>query len=137
MAAIVFGFMWLNQPSEEELARRRAEAEQIASQGEKVSADNDILRIDTVSTAELNTIRATIRQYGHTDSAANMITLQAPGAELTLSGETDRLGGFVSTPAGQVAVADIVTSNYEGIDRSTANCKNTEQPEILPKLRYS
>ena len=120
MAAIVFGFMWLNQPSEEELARRRAEAEQIASQGEKVSADNDILRIDTVSTAELNTIRATIRQYGHTDSAANMITLQAPGAELTLSGETDRLGGFVSTPAGQVAVADIVTSNYEGIDRSTA-----------------
>ncbi len=69
MAAIVLGFMWLNQPSEEELARRRAEAEQIASQGEKVSADNDILRIDTVSTAELNTIRATIRRDGHTPTA--------------------------------------------------------------------
>ena len=128
MAAIVFGFMWLNQPSEEELERRRAEAEQIAAEGEQKAPDNNILRLDTVSPDELNVIRNTIRQYGRTDTTARTITLLAPGADLILSTESDRLSGFVTTSDGQVPVADIVTSNYAGVSAATAS-------EAVRKLR--
>ncbi len=128
MAAIVFGFMWLNKPSEEELARRQAEAEQIAAESAQQSPQDDILRLDTVSADELSAIRATIRQFGRTDTVSHLITLSAPGADLTLSTETDRIGGFVATAKGQVPVADIITSNYAGVSAATAS-------EAVRKLR--
>ncbi|MCM1029650.1 MAG: membrane protein insertase YidC [Pseudoflavonifractor sp.] len=121
MAAIVFGFMWLNQPSKEELERQRAEAEKIAAEATKQAPDPDVLTIDTVSPAEIDNIRATVRQYGRLDTAANLYTLASQGANITLSDETDRLGGFVSTPAGEVAMADILTASYPaGVTPATA-----------------
>jgi len=121
MAAIVFGFMWLNQPSEEELAARKAEAEKIAAEADKQAPQPDILRIDSVSPAEIEVMRSTIRQYGHLDTAASLYSLENSGSCLTLSTVTDRLGGFVATAAGQVPVADIVTANYAATDPAAAS----------------
>lgn len=112
MAAIIFGFMWLNQPSQEELDRRRAEAEKIEAEAEAKAPQPDVLTIDSVSAAEIETMRATIRQYGRLDTLAGVYTLDARNVSLTLSTESGRLGGFVTTPGGEVAVADIVTAAY-------------------------
>lgn len=115
MAAIVFGFMWLNQPSEEELAARQAEADRIAAEAEKKSPQTDVLRIDTVSPAEIDVIRATVRQYGRQDTASNTVTLQAPDAVITLNTATTGLTGFVATSEGEVPLDNILAHNYAGI----------------------
>ena len=120
MAAIVFGFMWLNQPSQEEIESRRAEAERIAAEAEKTSATADVLRLDSVSASEIETIRATVSQYGRLDTAAHVYSLSTAGVDITLASETGRLGGFVSTRNGAVPVADIVTSSYEGVSQAAA-----------------
>ncbi len=121
MAAIVFGFMWLNQPSQEELEKRRAEAEQIAAEADARAPQPDVLTIDSVSPAEIETMRSTIRQYGRLDTVTGLYSLDTRGVNLTLAAESGRLGGFVATPEGEVAVADIVTANYPAtVDRSAA-----------------
>ncbi|MDE6826754.1 MAG: membrane protein insertase YidC, partial [Paramuribaculum sp.] len=64
MAAVVLGFMWLNKPSEEELARQREAAEMQARAESEKSDNGAVLTVDSVSAAEIADITATIRQYG-------------------------------------------------------------------------
>ncbi|MDE7471198.1 MAG: membrane protein insertase YidC [Paramuribaculum sp.] len=119
MAAVVLGFMWLNKPSEEELARQREAAEMQARAESEKSDNGAVLTVDSVSAAEIADITATIRQYGRQESEGGLIILSAPKANLSLDSE-GKLGGSVETSAGPVGLNAILTSSYGTITRAQA-----------------
>lgn len=63
MALVIFGFMWLNKPSEEEIAAQRARQEQIAAQ----TSDDSQSKPDTeiiISKDEIARIVPTVKTFG-------------------------------------------------------------------------
>ena len=96
MGAVILGFMWLNKPSEEEIARQkelaRTEAEANAQKEEPAT-----LTVDTITPQEKTNIAYTIRTFGEADSAG-VFTLTAKDATLKLS-EDGQISGTISTPS--------------------------------------
>ena len=71
MGAVIFGFMWLNQPSEAELAQRRAATERAAEDAAMRDAAGTALGVtDTVTAAEIATLKTTVQQFGKSRSTA-------------------------------------------------------------------
>ncbi len=118
MGAVILGFMWLNKPSEEEMARQRQQAEQLARQAES-QATAPVLAIDSISASEKSRIASTIKQFGVLDSLTGTCTLSVADATLTLS-DGGAIAGYVSTPGGEVAVKDILLSDFGGMSRDNA-----------------
>ena len=119
MAGVIFGFMWLNKPSEAELARQREQAEQMAASERQLSADNNLLTVDSVSPAELQTIVSTVRRFGVADSTG-CYTLSASDATITLATDGTTIGGYVMADDTKVPMTDILTSDYKGLPEATA-----------------
>lgn len=111
MAAVIFGFMWLQQPSEEELEARRQQAEaqrvEAAKQAEAEATARMNGRVDTVSLAEVNTLRAAIQQFGVADSA-NVMTLKGDGVEVSVDG--DELTGQIDLGGVSVDVKEALNN---------------------------
>lgn len=128
MGAVILGFMWLNKPSEEELARQKELAEQQARDEKAQSPDNDILTVDSISPAEREVIASTIKQFGTPDSTAGTYTVHTNGATVTL-GADGSLSGTVSTASGAVTVADILSHNVA----ATGLPKLSEAVKVLKK----
>ena len=120
MAAVVFGFMWLNKPSEAELQRQRELAEQLEEKENASSINDNVLTIDSVSAAEKATIAATIRQFGVLDSVSGQYSLSTDKMQLTLDAN-GAIGGSVESDNQLVPVSDIISSNYEGIPVNVAS----------------
>lgn len=118
MGAVILGFMWLNKPSEEEIARQRQQAEQLARQAES-QATAPVLALDSISASEKSRIASTIKQFGVLDSLTGTCTLSVADATLTLS-DGGAIAGYVSTPGGEVAVKDILLSDFGGMSRDNA-----------------
>ena len=118
MGAVILGFMWLNKPSEEEIARQRQQAEQLARQAEN-QATAPVLALDSISASEKSRIASTIKQFGVLDSLTGTRTLSVADATLTLS-DGGAIAGYVSTPGGEVAVKDILLSDFGGMSRDNA-----------------
>ena len=112
MGAIIFGFMWLQQPSEEELAARRQQAEEQRIEAERKAQAEEEARmlgnVDTISVAELNLLRAAIQQYGVADSTSNAMTLKGDGVEVMVNGED--LNGTIEVNGTTVAVAEALNN---------------------------
>ena len=91
-AAVIFGFMWLNQPSEEELAR--AEAARIEAEvNQKARTANSAFGIaDTITSQELKTLKLTVQQFGHVDNGS--YKLENGGVSILLDGE--KLSGSIA-----------------------------------------
>jgi len=119
MAAIIIGFMTINQPSEEEIQRQRALAEQQHETGLQESDTNGILRLDSINNAEAQTIAATVRELGVKDSTAGMTTLSVDNAVITLSADGN-LGGTVKAGGRDIAVADMIANRWDKIPTATA-----------------
>ncbi len=119
MAAVILGFMWLNQPSEAERQREREQAEQMAASESQLSADTNILTPDSVSAAEKQTIVSTVLAFGVADSTGSY-TLSASDANITLATDGKTLGGYVVADDTRVPMADILDSDYKGISTATA-----------------
>lgn len=129
MGAVIIAFMWLNKPSEEEIARQRelAEMEASASQDE---AQSQILTLDTITGAEKAAIANTIRTYGESDSLTGGYTLLARDAHLSLT-EDGKISGYVATPGGDVEMSSILSSDFEGIPLKTARAAIENLKESL------
>ncbi len=119
MGAVILGFMWLNKPSEEELARQRQQAEEMARQAEQNTAAT-VLTIDSVSPGEKTRIAQTISQLGVLDTVSGVYSLKVADADLRLSAD-GTIAGFVSTPGGEVAVSDILNSDFGAMSRENAS----------------
>ena len=110
MGAVVFGFMWLQQPSEEELAARRQQAEAQRIEAEKKAQAEEEMRMmgnmDTISVYELNVLKASMMQYGTVDSVNNVKVFNGDGVMLSLKGE--ELNGTIAVDGAVVAVNDLL-----------------------------
>lgn len=101
MGVVIFGFMWLNQPSEAEMAQRRA---QVAAQAEQMARQNEINAslgvADTITTAEIATLKTTVRQFGQVagEGESAVYTLENGGVSITLQDE--ELSGHITLDGG-------------------------------------
>lgn len=111
MGAIIFGFMWLQQPSQEELAARREQAEAQRIEAERQAKADEEMRmlgnVDTVSAGEVNMLRAAVIEYGAVD-ANGVKTLAADGVKVVLEG--DDLNGTIEVNGTSVSVAEALSS---------------------------
>ena len=72
MGLVLFGFMWLNQPSEAELAERQRQMDSIAA-AQKAEQQRDIAAgdVDTLSTAELAQLHSVLENMPQGNAAIN------------------------------------------------------------------
>lgn len=104
MGAVIFGFMWLNKPSQEEIARQqeaaRVEAEAAATQQ---AQDLATAAVDSIADSELAALKQTIRTYGSIlgDTVGEKTyNLKNAAADLVLRG--DKLSGNLTIAGGGV-----------------------------------
>ncbi|MDE6265123.1 MAG: membrane protein insertase YidC, partial [Paramuribaculum sp.] len=136
MGAVILGFMWLNQPSKEEIERQREQAEAQAREAQKAAENQPVLTVDSVSDLEKAQIAATVQQLGTLDTVTGTRTLSMPDAVLTLS-KDGVTGGLVTTPAAQVPVADILSSDYGNLSPETAaKAVSTLRQALASAARY-
>ena len=107
MGLIIFGFTYINRPSAEELERQRIEREQMEAQEAAKAADNGALKFDSITSAEVATIKSTVRELGVTDTLTGVSTLRLDKVDLRLTSGGD-LEGTVDADGRIVPVADIV-----------------------------
>ena len=69
MGLVIFGFMWLNKPSAEELERQRQERARMEAEATQKAADLSDLTLDSITPAETASIAATIRELGQSDTS--------------------------------------------------------------------
>lgn len=114
MGAVIFGFMWLNQPSEEELARQRqAQAELAAAQQNAIEqAQQNELLVDSFTPTELALVAPTVKQYG--TLVDGVYKLENKNVNLSLEG--DKLSGSVTAGDTLININDVLTANW-------ADCK--------------
>ena len=111
MLAIILGFTWLQQPSEEELAARRQQIEAQRIEAEKRAQAEQESRmlgnVDTISVSEVNLLRASIQQYGVAGAEGEM-TLKGDGVMVTAAG--DELIGTIMLDGSAVSVAEALNN---------------------------
>ena len=125
MAACLFGFMYFNKPSEEELARRKAEQEQLEARLKSESETNAPMLGDSLSKTEAAALVAAVKTAGTPDNAGAVV-LNNEIANLTV----DSLGikGSIKAASADVNINDIIANRVEGL---TAE----QQTEALANVR--
>lgn len=119
MAIIVFGFMWLQKPSPEQIAeqqRRQQEMEQAQKAGD--TEPSDVLTIDSVSPAEAEAMRATIRQYG-TAGADSAVTLRMGAIDLSVAPGGALSGTVTAADGTPVSLGAILSHDYGTLKPAT------------------
>ena len=92
MAGCIFGFMYLNKPSEEELAARRAEQERAAAAADDSNAA--ITVTDTLGAADMSQLAAVVRTIGAADGNGRY-TLD--NGSVAVSADSTGVDGIVRT----------------------------------------
>ena len=110
MGLIIFGFTYINRPSAEELERQRIEREQMQAQEAAKAADPGALKFDSITSAEVATIKSTIRELGVTDTLTGVSTLRVDKVDLLLTAD-NQLEGTVDADGRVVPVADILSNS--------------------------
>ncbi|MCC8071129.1 MAG: membrane protein insertase YidC [Bacteroidales bacterium] len=119
MGAVIIGFMWLNQPSEAELAARRQAAEQQAAERLQEATSEAVITVDTISEAERKIIASTISQYGVMDSVSGVTTLATDKATLQLTRD-GLLQGSVAVGNTNVSLSQLLTGPSDDLPVATA-----------------
>ena len=101
MFIVIFGFMYLNKPSQEEIEAQRQEQLKEAQQQQKAQRDAQqaALTADTLSAADLQQLELTISQFGRKDVAENgatTYTLENDGVVLSL--KDGQVAGIINLP---------------------------------------
>lgn len=110
MGLIIFGFTYINRPSPEELERQRIEREQMQAQEAEKATDPGALKFDSITAAEVATIKSTVRELGVTDSLTGVSTLKVDKADIRLTAD-GTLEGTVDADGRIVPVADIISNS--------------------------
>ena len=110
MGLVIFGFMWLNQPSAEELERQRQERARMGAEAAQKADDPSLLTLDSITPAEVASIASTIRELGQADTTAHTARLSVEGMNLTLDAEGN-VGGTVEAKGQAVPVAQLLSND--------------------------
>lgn len=139
MAAIIIGFMVINQPSEEQLKAQREQAEKMAEAERAKSDTGNVLRVDSINGAELTTIANTVREFGRRDTVSSVTTLSVGDADITLSAD-GALGGTVDAGNGngkRVAIADLAANRWDKMTTAEASAAVTNlRAALADAARY-
>ncbi len=110
MGLIIFGFTYLNRPSQEEIERQRIEQEKLKAQEAEKASDAGALKFDSITPAEVASIKSTVAELGTLDSVTGVTTLQVDKASLSLSPE-GVLSGSVDADGRRVALSEILDNS--------------------------
>lgn len=119
MGLVIFGFMYLNRPSAEELERQRLEREQMEAQEQQKAAEPGLLTLDSITPAEINSITATVRQLGQTDTLTGTTTLSVDKVNLSLNADNS-IGGTVEALGQSVPVTSVISNDLAGFSGNVA-----------------
>ncbi len=120
MGLVIFGFMYLNRPSAEELERQRQEREQMEAAEKQKASDPGLLTLDSITPSEVSAIAATVRELGKTDTVTGLSTLAVADVDITLAAD-GTLGGYVEASGQKVPVASIISNDLSSLSRSVAS----------------
>ncbi|MCM1520912.1 MAG: membrane protein insertase YidC [Lachnoclostridium sp.] len=118
MAAVIFGFSYLNRPSAEEIERQRREALEQAEEQNRRSESDAVLTVDSLNPAEAARIAATVRELGVADSLGTT-SLDLSGLHLTLDSD-GQLGGYVEAGAATVDILTLIDNRWNELKPSVA-----------------
>ena len=119
MGLVIFGFMWLNKPSAEELERQRVERQRMEAEAAAKAADNADLTFDSITPAEVATVAATVRELGTTDTVTSTSRLRIDHLDLTVNAAGD-VAGTVEADGQAVAVAPLLANENAGVSKFLA-----------------
>jgi len=114
MGLVIFGFMWLNQPSAEELERQRQERARMEAEATQKAEEQSLLTLDSITPAEVASIASTIRELGQADTTAHTTRLSVEGMDLILDAEGN-VGGTVEAKGQAIAVAQLLHNDTSSL----------------------
>ncbi len=105
MAAVLFGFMYFNKPSEEEIAAERARQEQLKTDAGNKAAEQ--AAGVTFTTADSTNLAAAVRLMGHTDeNGASVFS----NSEFSLRADSTGLSGTATTGGQTVDIRTLLAN---------------------------
>lgn len=112
MGAIIFGFMYLNKPSAEEIERQRQEQADRAADEERrrAEAEQQALTIPDINDADLTALRNGLALYGR-EQADGSRQFKTDAYELRLVNDST-IQGEIVTPQGAISVNDVIAGSY-------------------------
>jgi len=113
MGAVIFLFIWLNKPSEEELAARRQAIEM--AEGKNPDEVDNVQPLVALTSAETAKIVPTVRTFGKPVAGSpDTYRLSSGAVDLTVSGSDSAavLTGTVKVGDRQVDVNDIIAADF-------------------------
>ena len=122
MGAVIFGFMYLNKPSDEEIARQQRERqEQIDRELAKAAASGQQAAavVDTITAAEASQIVPMVKEYG-TAGADGTVSYTNSRIALSVSPEGG-LTGHVKANGHEVDINKVVSNSREGLTPEMAD----------------
>ena len=119
MGLVIFGFMWLNKPSAEQLERERQERARMEAEASRKAADPGLLTLDSITPAEVASVAATIRELGQQDTVAGTTRLHVDKVNLVL-GADGNVTGTVEADGQAVPVAPLLANETAGMKTSLA-----------------
>lgn len=135
MAIVIFGFMWLNRPSEEEMARQREQAQQEALAESKNDPSPGTLRFDSINAPELATIRQTVSELGVRDTVAGTTTLRSGASTITLAGQ--QLSATVTIDGRAVNATPLLQGNWNAMPpQEAAKVVNALRTDLAKAAKY-
>lgn len=114
MGLVIFGFMWLNQPSAEELERQRQERARMEAEAAQKADAPSLLTLDSITPAEVATIASTISELGQADTTTHATRLSVEGMNLILDAEGN-ISGTVEAKGQVVAVAQLLNNDTSSL----------------------
>ena len=128
MAAVIFGFTWLNRPTEEQIAAAKAQQEQLIAEQERAAkeAAEKALAPDSVSVTERAAVVPTIQKIGVSDAETGAVTYKTPEMNLAVTGESI---------SGNVAAADTVIDIEKLMANDFAGLSLTQSKAAVANLR--
>ncbi len=119
MGLVIFGFMWLNKPSAEELERQRQERARMEAEATQKAADLSDLTLASITPAETASIAATIRELGQSDTLIGLTRLHVDNVNLTLDAQ-GQVAGTVEANGQQIPVAPLLANDVASMKPSVA-----------------
>lgn len=113
MGLVMFGFMYMSQPSAEERARMEQERQERLSADSLKAAESTELRLDTITSTEAAGIAAAVREMGQKDTVANTASLVMDNVNLKVDAG-NRVSGEITIPGGAVVPAEAIVYNNLG-----------------------
>ena len=115
MGAVIMVFMYINQPTPEEIAAAKAQQEQVVSEQ---TDENQLLVVDSITPAQWKKYAAAVYENGTKDAESGLYVLQSGNVKL----EADSMsivGGEVCVGNDVVLVSDIRNASYD-VDNAIA-----------------